>query len=323
MADFDWSKLLQPAGNYLTDLGAGLGGTTNLTDAFAAANGRYAQQQPQRQAAQVEAEKYAQQQSALKQQEQQVNATAQWLASQGKTDLATMVQNRQMTGGDALRLMYSQAAQGPASPDTKVINDKLVDTSTGKIIGDYGEPASPTDNLPKAPAGYRYLPNGASLEPIPGGPAGNGPKPTEQQLRNQSLYSVVKPDVDSLLGDPATGKKGTFDSLSNWVSQSVEAAGPLGMVIGGGPNADFKEAKNALNTIAQSYLYSVSGQAAPAEEVKKIVDSVTPQFGEPKPSVDEKKKRLARYVEAIKLAGGKAGLGTVTTPTAYTILGVE
>jgi hypothetical protein len=61
--------------------------------------------------------------------------------------------------------------------------------------------------------------------------------------------------------------------------------------------------------VAQSYLYAISGQAAPASEVAKIVASVTPVPFESPQSLAEKKRRLRTYVDAIAMAAQGVDMG--------------
>lgn len=148
---------------------------------------------------------------------------------------------------------------------------------------------------------------------------------TDADVRAEKLASVVQGDKALLLGDGTN--KGIYDALSDPWSQIAGADVGVGGVGIGKPgyaltSADYQSAQNALTNIAQSYLYAISGQAAPAGEVAKIVQSVTPVLGESKTSVDNKKKRLASYIAAIETSkrdvqGGGMGGGE------WTVLGVE
>lgn len=164
-------------------------------------------------------------------------------------------------------------------------------------------------DMPAAPSGYQWTANPETgqteLAFIPGGPhdpaaqaANRGD--TEQTRRAKQLATVVNPELQTVMTN--------WDSLSNGGNQFGNAINfGTGMFTGG----DYQSARNALNTIAQSYLYSVSGAAAPAEEVKKLVDSVTPIPFENPQSVELKKQRVQQMVEAINLM---AQGGTVQQP---------
>jgi hypothetical protein len=121
---------------------------------------------------------------------------------------------------------------------------------------------------------------------------------TEGQRRNQQLGSVVEPLVSTVVEN--------WSELTNPTNQSIGFDTPIGAPGYALTSPGYQKATNALKTIAQSYLYSVSGAAATDAETRKIVDSVTPKFGESVESANEKKALLARYVQAIIDAGGNA-----------------
>jgi hypothetical protein len=160
-------------------------------------------------------------------------------------------------------------------------------------------PAEP-EKPQAAPTGYRWAPDGKALEPIPHGPAdpATAGKTTEATRRNQQLAKVLEPEVQSLLGPD--GNSGTFDALTNGWSQAVDAMGPLGLVVGGGPAAEYQQAKNSLKTIIASYLYSVSGATANPGEVETQASVLTPKPNEPAASVAEKRRRIATMVQAVR-----------------------
>jgi hypothetical protein len=126
-------------------------------------------------------------------------------------------------------------------------------------------------------------------------PATGSGRPTEAMNRNAGLYSVSAPEL-AIVAE-------TYGALSNTGDQILNSAGVPGNVI---KSPAFQRARSAVETIAQSYLYSASGAAAPAEEVKKIVDSVTPVIGDKPALVADKYRRIQRLVDAIKLNAGSA-----------------
>lgn len=154
---------------------------------------------------------------------------------------------------------------------------------------------------PSPPVGYRVGTDG-NLQFIPGGPAdpATAGKTTEATRRNQQLAKVIDPEVKSLLGPNEDGNGGTFDALTNGWSQGIDAMGPLGLAVGGGPSGEYQQAKNSLKTIIASYLYSVSGATANPGEVETQASVLTPRPGEPKTSLDDKKRRIATMVQAVK-----------------------
>jgi hypothetical protein len=119
---------------------------------------------------------------------------------------------------------------------------------------------------------------------------GGGRPPTEAAMRSGALYSVAAPEL-------AIAEQ-TYSKLSNTSDQVLSKFGVPGNVVN---SPDFQRARSAVATIAQSYLYMASGAAAPAEEVKKIVDSVTPVIGDKPGVVADKQARLRTLVNAIRL----------------------
>lgn len=214
----------------------------------------------------------------------------------------------------------------PAKPI--VVNGQLVSPTTGQVVGDYRDPASG----PAAPSGYQWAPEGGALMPIPGGPqdpASAAPKPpTDADVRASKLGEVVAPDAALLLGDGTAENPGVYDALSDLGSQ-VGGADVGGARPGYGllTSENYQRATNAVGNIAQSYLYAISGQAAPAGEVAKIVDSVTPKPFESKQAIEEKKARLATYVKAIQMSKydvpGAASATGASAGDGWQVLGVE
>lgn len=187
--------------------------------------------------------------------------------------------------------------------------------------GEYVTNPNGSADVPAPPSGYRWGQNGR-LEFIPGGPhdpanAASKP-PTDADVRASKLAGVIQGDKELLLGE-----NGIYDKLADPWSQAVGAEVGVGGIGVGRPGLaltapDYQSATNALTNIAQSYLYAISGQAAPAGEVAKIIESVTPKFGENEKSVQNKKARLASYIAAIEASkynlptGGSAGAGDMS-----------
>lgn len=243
------------------------------------------------------------------------NATKQWLA-QKYPDLAQAVEAG-LPVSQAWQEAFNRQNAKVETPKPLEINGQLVDPNTYQVLGDFRDPATG----PAAPSGYRWKADGG-LEFIPNGPAdpamaANKP-PTDADVRGAKLSSVIQGDKELLLG-----ANGVYDKLADPWSQAVGAEVGVGGVGVGRPglaftSSDYQSATNALTNIAQSYLYAISGQAAPAEEVAKIIESVTPKFGESADSVKNKKARLASYVAAIEASRynipGATGAGGATPP---------
>lgn len=186
-----------------------------------------------------------------------------------------------------------------ASQPTEVsAGASLMDPVTGKVVG-----TAPVNKSTSLPTSYQEYELAKSDPEYAKTLASSSSKPpTDAQRRASQLTEVVKPDAELLLGDGSKENPGIFDALSNAWDQA-------GAVLTGNrlSGEDYQRAANAVGNIAQSYLYAVSGQAAPAAEVAKIVDSVSPKFGDKPQTLKEKKARLKSYVDAIAL-GQKQGV---------------
>jgi hypothetical protein len=287
MADNWWSNpgFKKFASEALQDFGYGLSNSTNFGNAFGAATNRMQQMEPYR--AQM-----AQQEEEAAKLEEQDNVTRSWLEQQGFTDLVPLVDagKAEFAFGEALKRMQPGYGQAEAVRPIE-INGQLVNPMTGDVLGDYRDPQSGFGN---APSGYQWNPDGTQSF-IPGGPAdpSTQAKTTEAQRRNQQLASVIQPELAAV--------------EQNWAELANGANQAGGMIPGVGnalTSPGYQQASNSLATIAQSYLYSVSGAAATDAEVRKIVDSVTPKPFESQQSIDAKLARIRQMADAVIQAGG-------------------
>lgn len=239
---------------------------------------------------------------------EQTNATRSWLEQQGYTDLVPLVDAGQagLAYGEALKRMQPGYGQEAAIKPIE-INGQLVDPTTGKVMGDYRDPQS---GMGAAPSGYQWNPDGTQAY-IPGGPAdpSTPAKTTEATRRNQQLASVIQPELAAV--------------EQNW-AELASGQNQAGNMVPGIGNAltspGYQQASNSLATIAQSYLYSVSGAAATDAEVRKIVDSVTPKPFESQQSINDKLARIRQMAAAVVEAGGG---GQQQAPAGQTSTGLQ
>jgi hypothetical protein len=289
---------VDPRRNFLMSFGAGLASGDNFGEGVAAGlQNAVAYGKPADDA-------YATQQKEEAKRQEELNKTIAYLR-QNRPDLAKLVD-----AGMPVTEAWSQLLAKPKAPIE--VNGQLVDPSTYQVLGDYRTPT--TDEAAKPPTGYRWSPSGA-LEFIPGGPADPAAQAankgdTEQTRRAKQLASMVNPQLQIAIDN--------FDAMADLGNQAGNAAG-LGT--GAMTSPQYQQARNAVYTIAQSYLYSVSGAAAPAEEVNKLVASVTPVPFESPQSIADKKERLKQMVEAINLMA-TGGAAQPTTPSGQTSTGV-
>lgn len=114
---------------------------------------------------------------------------------------------------------------------------------------------------------------------------------TEAERKNQSLFSVIKPELQVV--------EDNYDALANTKNQ-VYSKLPFSEYA---TTPEYQKAANSLQTIVSSYLYSVSGATATPEEVRKQTDILTPRPGESKESIENKKRRVRTMVNAVAQAG--------------------
>ena len=167
------------------------------------------------------------------------------------------------------------------------------------------EPATPASvATPSATAPTGDSATAPSVTPGVGTPftvPGTTPKPTEAQLRNRQLYSVVKPELKTV--------QDNFKALSVLGNQIAAGALPKS-VASFATTAEYQRAQNALRTIIATYLYSTSGATANPGEVENQVSVLMPVAGESDASVQDKLKRIETMVESIRVAGSATGATT-------------
>jgi hypothetical protein len=211
-----------------------------------------------------------------------------------------LVENGTFTPQQAMELGAGKVITNPA-------DGSMVFMTPQGLVG------APAGSQPPAPVPAQTVGNVSAAgtapagQSIPGGrtitPGKSGKIQTEGERRNQSLYSVAKPQLDIALNN--------WDSLSQLRNQAIEKAGDVPYVGGVaktlgsyGTTEKYQRARNAMKTIVATYLYSTSGATANPGEVENQVDVLMPLPGEQPASVADKKQRLTDMVEAIRMAGG-------------------
>lgn len=129
-------------------------------------------------------------------------------------------------------------------------------------------------------------------------------RPLADETKNAGLLTVAGPELDTALNN--------YDALTDTWAQSFDAVPVLGNLVA---SEGYQQARNSLNTIAQSYLYSTSGATASPEETNKLVDSVIPKIGDLPATLEDKKQRVRNMVQAIRdKSGGAATNSGVMSP---------
>ena len=130
----DWwqqPRVQRFAGNALQDLGVGLARGVNVGEGLGIAAQRGAAMQGDRNA-------YEEQLRQEQAQREQENLTRQWVA-QNAPEYLGAIDAGVATAAD----VWAQKNAGQPERQTTTINNRLVDTQTGQVIGDYSTPASP------------------------------------------------------------------------------------------------------------------------------------------------------------------------------------
>lgn len=187
---------------------------------------------------------------------------------------------------------------------------------------EFSNPAS----APSIPSGYQPAANGAGLTFIPGGPADptnqSGKPPTEAELRAAGLTTVIEPDAKLLLGDGTPQNPGIFEALGSggdqFLSAGVGGIAPLSPFA----SSEYRQAKDAVTSIAQSYLYSTSGASAPDAEVQRVADSVTPKPFDTPDQIADKKARLEVMVNSVRQKQGNAA-PSANAGDGWEVIGVQ
>jgi len=174
---------------------------------------------------------------------------------------------------------------------------------TGKILADRMSPPSAGVTINTGgnlPTGYRFIdPN----NPSAGAERIEGVHGSEAEQKSEALLTMVEPDYQTALS--------TFSSLSNPADLAASYGGNIGRYF---QSADYQVATDAITNIAQSYLYSASGQAAPDAEVRRMAGLVTPTLTDKPEAIAMKKKRLGSMVEAIRQKTGTPALVSPDDP---------
>jgi hypothetical protein len=134
---------------------------------------------------------------------------------------------------------------------------------------------------------------------------GGDDKPSVDQSKGQALLTGIESSVENIAE--------TWPSLSEGWNKAASAADQMGgntplthMFTGFMRTSEGRQARDSVTQIAQSYVYALSGQQAPDQEVARLSELVFPNASDDKDTVDLKERRLADMINTIKVkaAGG-------------------
>ena len=157
------------------------------------------------------------------------------------------------------------------------------------LIGPDNQPISLQDSDPRVPQllqqGYVQR---SGADPVS--------KPTADTVKNQGLLQVAGPELDTALQN--------YTSLSDTWAQSLQNVPVLGNIAA---SEGYQRARNSIEVIAQSYLYSTSGATASPQETEKLVNGVMPAIGDSPATLADKKARLENMVGALRSKAATPG----------------
>ena len=222
----------------------------------------------------------------------------------------------------ALGMLLQQriaAAQPPEPAKPIEINNKLVDPSTGKVLGDYGDPKEPkppeTKNLTLADGSQvmvQWNPQTGAWEPakIPEGGAGGAPpgKLTEFQSRIklfQNMQTETQPVLTKLESqwDPA--------NLSDPAAASIPIAGNYFT------SPEYQIYSTAASAWAEGALRISTGAAATQPEIERVVGTYFAKPGDTPATVAFKTKMREMYARSIEAGQGLTPEGKLPDPNEF------
>lgn len=142
----------------------------------------------------------------------------------------------------------------------------------------------------KAPAGYRWKPDG-SMEAIPGGPAA-GNKLTESEGKSTLYLSQMRDAtkvINGIKGDVSPiGVAATGSTFTNWMTDE-----------------NSQKAGQAQRQWAEAYLREKTGAAATAGEVENNIKTFFPVVGDSAAVIKQKKSARAEAENAMQIPAGR------------------
>lgn len=156
----------------------------------------------------------------------------------------------------------------------------------------------------KAPAGYRFKPDG-SLEPIPGGPAaGKAATATEGERKAATLLKRLEGSQAQLNAalqqNPDAAKPGV-------IASGMRAVGAEALANTTAVGSERQRIEAAQLDMLDAALTLGTGAAYTREQLEGYRKSYFPQIGDTPDNVRDKKARLTNVINAAKIAAGRAG----------------
>jgi hypothetical protein len=260
-----------------------------------------------------------------REQSETINRTAQWLASNGRPDLAEAMLSGALSGTDAARIAMTPA-EAPEPVKGVVVDGRLVNPLTGEVIyeGAGGDPMSTIGKLASdlnagritqeqydvalanmAPPGMVIESDGAGgFRMVQGAGAGAGVKPLTEGQSKDNVYATRAEGALATL-DPVA------ESLTS-LGQRAAEMDPTGFVRSAVQTPEFQIAKNAGDEFLQAVLRKDTGAAITAQEQELYGKTYLPQPGDGPEVLQQKQIARRRAVDAIRAGMSPQQIETLT-----------
>lgn len=251
-----------------------------------------------------------------RQEQEQVNQTAEWLRQNGREDLAAAIEGGMIDGSQAFGMMQ------PAK-DQALVNagdGRIYDPNSGEWIM---APGSGQPELPDSVMALKWRAQEAGLQPgtpeyaqfmVEGGrnnglaidvdPATGAVSFRQGAGAGSSAKPFTEPQSkDNVYATRAEGALATLDPLAGELTslgQRAAGADPTGVIRGRVQTDQFQIAKVAADEFLQAILRKDTGAAITAQEQELYGKTYLPQPGDSEAAMSQKAQARRRAVEALK-----------------------
>lgn len=239
-----------------------------------------------------------------KAQEKAMNATVEWLKSQGRDDLAAAVSSGALTGSQAAQMAYQrpdpmealnieraqleiEALRNPQAAPMSGIGKLAADLAAGRISQEEYDVA--LANM--APSGMTIESDGAGGFRMVQGPGATSTRPMTEGQSKDNVYATR-----------AEGALRALEPVANALTSAGERAlnvDPTG-IVRNLQSDDFQVAQNAGQEFLQAILRKDTGAAITAQEQELYGQTYLPQPGDNAAVLEVKRQARARALEALR-----------------------
>lgn len=214
----------------------------------------------------------------------------------GRDRVMSAKEQRSYTDVDANTTANNQTSRANNAASIGIQRDRLnFDKEKDKRDGSAGG---------KAPAGYRFKPDG-SLEAIPGGPAaGKSATATEGERKAATLLKRLEGSQAQL---NAALKENPDAAKPGVIASGMRSVGAEALANTTAVGSERQRIEAAQLDMLDAALTLGTGAAYTREQLEGYRKSYFPQIGDTEANVKDKKARLKNVIDAAKIAAGRAG----------------